>query len=52
MAAIGQPPQGAELLVARYFNADMVAPDGQERNEIITSAMATEGLENMVLYIE
>ena len=47
VAALKEHPMGAELLVARYFNANLVEPEGYRRGEDIAAAMATEGLEDM-----
>ena len=45
--AIGQKTQGAELLVAGDFSADLSARDGHDRNNKIAVSMATEGMEYM-----
>ena len=42
--AIGHKPPGAELMVARDFNVDILAPEGQSAENIATD-LATEGLE-------
>ena len=50
VAAIGRKPQGTELLVPGYFNADLLYPDGHVRNATISTAIATEGMEDMVAH--
>ena len=47
VAAIGQRPRGADLLVADNFNANLVSPDGNARDEEIVAAISTAGLEYM-----
>ena len=47
VAAIGMKPQGAELMVAGDFNADIMAPEGNRRAENIATDFATAGLEDM-----
>ena len=47
IAAIGQRPRGAALLVARYFNTNLAAPEGSNHREDITASVATDGLEDM-----
>ena len=42
VAAIKERPMGAELLVAGGFNANLAEPEGDQRGEDITAAMATE----------
>ena len=44
---IDQIPQVSELLVSRYFNADLSAPDRHKSNKKIATVMAKEGLEDM-----
>ena len=46
--AIQSRPRRAELLVAGDFNANLATPEGDRRAEAITTAQATEGLEDMV----
>ena len=36
-----------ELLVEEYFNANLSAPNGNERDKAISAVMETEGLEDM-----
>ena len=45
VAALKERPMGAKLLVAGDFNANLVEPEGDQRGEDISAAMATEGLE-------
>ena len=47
VAAIIRRPQGAELLVADEFNADLADPEGTMRTEEITVSLADSGLEDM-----
>ena len=44
---IRKKPRGAELLVAGDFNADIAAPEGDQRAENIVTELATAGLEDM-----
>ena len=44
VAAIGRKPQGAELMVAGDFNADIKEPEGNRRAENIATNIATAGL--------
>ena len=44
---IGQKPPGAELMVAGYFNVDIMAPEGNRRAENIATDLATAGVEDM-----
>ena len=48
VAAISKRPRGAALLVVGYFNTDLAAPDGRERDKDIAAALAEEGLEDMI----
>ena len=45
--ALRERPKGAELLVAGDLNINLVAPEGDPREEDITTTIATEGLEDM-----
>ena len=45
--AIRQRPRGAALLVAGESNADLAAPEGNVRDEDITAALSTTGLEDI-----
>ena len=47
ITAISQCPRGAALLVAREFNADLMAPEGSNRGEDNASSVATTGMEDM-----
>ena len=47
VAALKEPPRGAELLVAGDFNVNLSETEGDRRGEDITADMATEGLEDM-----
>ena len=47
IAAISRQPQGAELLVAGNFNADLANPEGIACAEEIDTALAAAGLEDM-----
>ena len=47
IAALKERPRGAKLLVAGDFNVNLEDPEGDHREEDITAAMATEGLEDM-----
>ena len=47
VAAIGRKPPGAELMVAGYFNVDIMEPEGNRRAENIATDIATAGLEDM-----
>ena len=49
--AIGQRPQGMQLLVSRDFNTNSSNLDGHVIDEDIYTAMATEGLEDMADYL-
>ena len=44
--AIGHKPPGAELMLARDFNVDILAPEGR-RAENIATDLATAGVEDM-----
>ena len=46
--AIRSKQRGAELLVAGDFNVNLAAPEGNRRAEDIATALATEGLEDLV----
>ena len=46
-AVLRQCPQGSELMVAGYFNADLEQPKGVERDEEIASDLTDAGLEDM-----
>ena len=41
---------GAELLMAGDFNANLAEPEGDQRGEDIATAMATEGIEDMLAH--
>ena len=43
-------PKGAELLVAGDVNANLAAPEGDRRGEDIAAALATKGLEDMLVH--
>ena len=45
--ALRDRPKGAELLVAGDLNINIAAPEGDRREEDITTTIATEGLEDM-----
>ena len=47
IAAIGQKPPGAELMVAGDFNVDILAPERNRRAENIATDLATVGVEDM-----
>ena len=47
IASIRRRPQGAELLVAGNFNADLASPEGIACAEEIDTALAAAGLEDM-----
>ena len=47
VAAIGNWPWGAALLVVGYFNTKLDAPEGPERDEGIAAALVEEDLEDM-----
>ena len=47
IAAIGQKPPGADLMVAGDFNVDILAPEGNWRAENIATDLATAGVEDM-----
>ena len=49
-AALKERPQGAELLVAGYFNVKLSEPEVDRRQEDIAAALATEGLEDMSVH--
>ena len=44
IAAIGRKLLGAELMVARDFNVDILAPEGNRRAENIATDLATAGV--------
>ena len=44
LAAIGQNPWGADILVSREFNTYLEGPDVQECDETIAAAMLMDGL--------
>ena len=45
--ALRERPKGAELLVTGDLNMNLVAPEGDRREEDIASTTTTEGLEDM-----
>ena len=47
VAATGQKPPGAELMVAGDFNVDILAPEGNRRAEKIATDLATAGVEDI-----
>ena len=47
VAAKGQKPPGAELMVAGDFNVDILAPEGNRRAENIATDLETAGVEDM-----
>ena len=50
VAALKELPRGAELLVAGYFNVNLVDLEGDRRGEDIAAAMATVSLEDMSVH--
>ena len=50
VAAIGQSPRGAVLLVSRDFNTNLAALEGRNRGEEITADMVNDGLDYMSAY--
>ena len=50
VAALIEHPQGSELLVAGYFNADFAQPEGAIREEEIAAALMTAVLEDMLAH--
>ena len=50
VAALKELPRGAELLVAGEFNVNLAEPEGDQRGEDIASAIATEGLGDMLAH--
>ena len=47
IAVLKEQPQGTELMVAGYFNADLVQPEGDRRDENIAAVLAAVDLEGM-----
>ena len=47
VAATSQKPCGADLLVIGNFNSDLESPEENARDEEISAALATMGLEDM-----
>ena len=50
VTALKERLRGAELLVAGDFNVKLSEPEGDRRGEDIAVALATEGLENMLVH--
>ena len=48
VASISKWPQGPPLLAVGYFNTNLYAPEGRERNKGIAAALEEEGLEDMI----
>ena len=50
VAALKERPRGAELIVEGDLNAKLLEPEGDQRGEDIASALATEGLEDILAH--
>ena len=50
ITALGEIPQGSELLVDGYFNAKLARPEGADKDDEIAAYLAVAGLKDMLAH--